>query len=162
MTDKTTLSIRYAQTADLTLLAEYWYDYLAVQSQKQRTISLMPDAQQQWIHYIQTLLTNNESVGLVAEREGECAGAIFGQIITNEPGLLPKHIGHLDTLVVDMHSPYKRNNIITMLLDALKAEWIAKGITLMQIRVPAYAPVEQSFWRGLGASHTQDTFWITL
>jgi len=162
MSDKTTLSMRYVQATDLTLLSEYWYDYLALQSQKQPAISLMPDAQQHWVQHIQTLLTDNKSTGFVAEREGECLGAIFGQIVPNSPGLFPVYIGHIDTLVIDMHSPYKRRNIVTALLDALKAEWIATGITLMQIRVPVYAPVEQSFWRGLGASHTQDTFWITL
>jgi hypothetical protein len=89
-------------------------------------------------------------------------GCIIGRSENNHVGLLPEQYGIVEQVILDLHSPHKRKNAVTELLEALKTHFRQKGISHIMVRVPTYSPVEQGFWRGLGLTHLEDTFWMDL
>ncbi|GAB5490264.1 MAG: hypothetical protein Phog2KO_04790 [Phototrophicaceae bacterium] len=154
--------IRPAEKTDISLLAEFWYDQMALYSQKQTIIRLMPDALEQWQSYAQAILEDDTIYFLVIERDNEALGAIIGHIANNDVGLLPQKYGVIDYLILDLHSPHKRKNAVNNLLSALKERFFQQNISHMMVRVPKYSLVEQGFWRGLGASDLDNSFWMDV
>lgn len=162
MADKTNLTIRALHIEDLSILAEYWYDHVALQAQKHTAIALMPDAEQHWIDAMQVHLQDTQTLAYIAALENEVFGGLIVTVVPNAPGLLPASVGEIVAIVLDMHSPHKRHNTVSQLLDRATTDLAAQGIQALRVSVPAYAPVEQGFWRGLGATHIMDTLWIAL
>ncbi len=156
------MTVRPVNHFDISTLAEFWYDGIALRSQKQSAIRLMPDAIEQWEEYAAILLYDEEATFLLVEIEGEILGCIVGRVADNQPGLLPRKYGIVEQLVLDLHSPHKRKNAVNELLEAIKNYFRQKDISHIMVRVPAYSPVEQGFWRGLGLTHLEDTFWMDI
>lgn len=156
------MTVRPTTARDIPLLSEFWYDQMALRSQKQSAVRLMPDAQEQWQDYAIDLLLDELSIFLTAESNGDILGCAIGRIENNQVGLLPQQYGLIEQLVLDLHSPHKRKNAVSELLEALKSDFRQKDISHIMIRVPTYSPVEQAFWRGLGLVHLEDTFWMDL
>ena len=154
--------IRPAENPDISLLAEFWYDQMALYSQKQNTTRLMPDALEQWQSYALAILEDEAVYFLVIEDNNEVLGAIIGHIENNGAGLLPQKYGVIDYLILDLHSPHKRKNSVNNLLSALKDRVSQENISHMMVRVPKYSLVEQGFWRGLGASDLDNSFWMDV
>lgn len=156
------MTVRLATPDDLPLLAEYWYDQVALRSQKHISVRLLPDAEARWQQYAHTLLQADHAQFLIAELEGDVLACAIGHIEPNEIGLYPPMIGRIDNIILDLHSPHKRKNAVTELLDALKQYYRQSDIQHIIVTVPTYSPVEQGFWRGLGLHHIKDTFWMDL
>lgn len=156
------MTIRSVTANDIPLLAEYWYDQMALYSQKQAMMQLKPNADEVWQAYAQSLLHDTEVAFIANECKGELLGCIIGRITTNKIGLLPEKYGQVDDIILDLHSPHKQHNTVTELLAALKNYLFEKNIVHLIVHVPNHAPVEQAFWRGLGATHIEDTFWMNL
>ena len=154
--------IRPVQEDDISLLAEFWYDQMALLSQKQSFIRLMPDALEQWRRDAIAIMQDDLRCFLVVVLEDDILGAIIGQIKTNKAGLLPRKYGVIDQLILDLHSPHKRKNAVNSLLDALKSYFHQQEISHMIVDVPVYSLVEQGFWRGLGATQLNNTFWMDI
>ena len=154
------MTVRPVNHFDISLLAEFWYDGMALRSQKQSAIRLMPDAIEHWEEYAAILLYDEEAIFRLVEIEGDVAGCIVGRVVDNQPGLLPRKYGIVEQLVLDLHSPGKQKNAVSELLNAVKNYFLKQDISYIMVRVPAYSPVEQGFWRGLGLTHLEDTFWM--
>lgn len=157
-----TMTVRPVTLADIPLLTEYWYDGMALRSQKQRTIRLMPDALTRWQQYAESLIDNSEVIFLAVELENELLGGIIGRVEKNQVGVLPEHYGLIEQVVIDLHSPHKRKNAVTELLEALKNDFRRRDISHIMVHASVNSPVEQGFWRGLGLRHLEDTFWMEL
>lgn len=156
------MTIRLTTSDDIPILAEYWYDRMALLSQKTRTIRLMPDAQSQWSKYMQTLLHDDNTICFTAEIDGEILACMIGMLEANQAGLLPQYYGKVSDIVLDLHSPHRQQGTVNALLTRLKQHFQKRGLSEMIVTVPIYASIEQAFWRGLGARHYQDTFWINI
>jgi hypothetical protein len=156
------MTIRPALRSDIPFLAEYWYDQMALRSQKTAAIRLAPDALGQWAAFAKDLLDNETAIVLVAEREGEILGGIIGQEAKNAVGLLPERFGLIVYLILDMHSPLHQQNTAGALVDAMKEAFRAQAIKHCRIAVAAQSPIEQGFWHGLGATLFAEEFWIVL
>ncbi|MGJ3239946.1 MAG: hypothetical protein ACFE0Q_14640 [Anaerolineae bacterium] len=155
------MTVRPTNPSDMPLLAEYWYDQIALYTQKHQHAQLLPDALIRWQAYAQQLLSG-DAIFLTIERDGDVFGCIIGRIINNQVGLAPLQIGCVEHIVLDLHSPHKRQYAVHDLLEALMLQFRARDIMRVIVRVPAYAPVEQAFWRGLGWAHLEDTFGMDL
>lgn len=156
------MTVRPVDVPDLDLLSEFWYDGMALRSQKQASIRLMPDAIDQWQIYAHSLFYDDEALFSLVEIDGDILGCIVGRVVDNQPGLLPLQYGIVEQLVLDLHSPHKRKNAVNELLEVLKTHFRQKDISHIMVAVPAYSPIEQGFWRGLGLTHLEDTFWMDL
>ncbi len=154
--------IRPVQEVDIPLLAEFWYDQMALLSQKQSFIDLMPDAIEQWQNHAYAIMQDDMVSFLVIESMHEIIGSIIGRIEDNQAGLLPQKYGVIDQLILDLHSPHKRKSAVNSLLDALKNRFRQQNISHIIVRVPIYSLAEQGFWRGLGATQLNNSFWMEI
>jgi hypothetical protein len=156
------MTIRPAKISDIPFLAEYWYDQMALRSQKTAAIRLAPDAIHQWEVYARDLLANETAIVFVAEHKGEILGGIVGQETKNMPGLLPEYFGLIVYVILDIHSPHMQQHTVGDLVNAIKEAFQAWGLKQCRITVAAQAPIEQGFWRGLGANLFAEEFWMLL
>jgi L-amino acid N-acyltransferase YncA len=154
------MTIRPAKVEDIPYLAEFWYDQMALLSQKSAAIRLAPNALAQWQSYAESIL--KDAIVLVVEQDGVILGGIIGQESKNAPALLPERFGLIVYLLVDMHSSAQQTNTASLLVKAMQEEFRGLGLSQCRIAVAAYAPVEQGFWRGLGANLLEEGFWIKL
>jgi hypothetical protein len=154
--------IRLTTIDDIPILAEYWYDRMALLSQKTKVIRLMPDAQARWAEYVQALLGNNRAICFTAEFDGEVVACMLGIIEENQAGLLPENYGKISNIVLDLHSPQHQQGTVNALLARLKQHFHEQGLSEMLVDVPISASIEQAFWDGLGARHYRNTFWMTI
>lgn len=154
--------IRLTTIDDIPILAEYWYDRMALLSQKTKIIRLMSDAQIQWSLYLQTLLIDDNAICFTAEFDGEVVGCMLGVIEANQAGLLPETYGKISDIVLDLHSPHRQQRTVSSLLTRLKQHFQERGLSEMIVHVPISANIEQAFWNGLGTRHYQNTFWMEL
>lgn len=156
------MTIRPAKLSDIPFLAEYWYDQMALRSQKTAAIRLAPDALAQWEAYAKALLGDASAIVFVAEREEEILGGIIGQEAKNAVGLLPDHFGLIVYLILDMHSPQRQAITAGSLVKTMLEAFRAQGLKQCQIMVAAQSPIEAGFWRGLGANLLAEEFWMSL
>ena len=156
------MNIRVSAVDDLPILAEYWYDRMALLSQKTAMIRLMPDAQARWQKHAQSLLTNDDATCLTVELDGEILGCMFASIQANKVGLLPEFYGKISDIVLDLHSPHRQAGTVKALLQEMKQHFQTRDLSVMMVQVPLSATIEQAFWEGLGAKHYQNTFWMEI
>lgn len=159
---KSTMTVRAVTFDDIPVLTEFWYDQMALASQKHPSIRLASDAEIQWRTYAESLVNDKNIAFLLAEIDNKIIACAIGRIQANNVGLHPKQIGIIEDIILDLHSPHKRKNAVTDLLKALKIYFRQMDIQYIMIHVPTFSLVEQGFWRGLGLQHTHDTFWMDL
>ena len=156
------MTIRPAKLSDIPFLAEFWYDQMALRSQKTAGLRLAPDAIAAWEAYAREQVDSERSIFLVVEGESEILGGIIGIVSKNEIGLLPERFGLIVYLILDMHSPQIQQNTAGTLVKALKDLFRQQGLKQCRIAVASQSLIEQGFWRGLGANLLTETFWMAL
>jgi len=154
--------IRKATTNDLPGLFELWYDRMALLAQTNPTLRLAPNHPQAWRQAAETWITNAETEFLVWQREQSYVGYIVGEIQANAPGLLPERIGVIPALVIDLHTPPLPGGTGRVLLDALLDWFKDHHICTITAHAPLLSPVEQAFWRGVGAVAKSHRFEMRL
>lgn len=156
------MTIRLVTAHDIPLLSEFWYDQMALRSQKQSAIKLAPDAIKQWRQFALSCLDDDTVAFYLVEINDDVLGCAIGRVQANQVGLLPKQVGIIEHVILDLHSPHKRKNAVNQLLEGLKDYFRQSDIQHIIVQVPTQSPVEQAFWRGFGVLHLNDIFWMDL
>jgi len=152
--------VRAAISADLSTLAALWHEKMVIQSQTDRRFTLASDAQRRWSEAAATWLTASDHAVFAAEADGRLVGYIIGWVEAAPPGLLPERFGVVGELALDAHR-YQANTG-RLLLASLKTWFAAQQIGQIVVRAPHRYPVEQAFWRALGATEWMDVLWMKL
>lgn len=156
------MQIRLMQAADLHQLSEYWYDIVALRQQMEPHLRLQPNARAVWTAAQTDQLSAANTIAYTALRHNVLLGGVILTVEPNEPGHAPATIGVLRNLIVDLHTPHRRQQIVTPLLDATQADLRAREVTAYRVAVSVGLAVEQAFWRGYGARKSADLFWMHL
>lgn len=135
---------------------------MALLSQKQATIKLLPHAIESWQAYAESCVSDVKIACFTAIHADDILGCIIGKMQGNVAGLYPPYYGQVTDLLLDLHSPHKHQRTATRLLSALRDYFINHQLTQMRVHVPVHATLEQNFWRSQHVVHTDDTFWMTL
>jgi GNAT superfamily N-acetyltransferase len=96
----------------------------------------------------------------VADRTDSLAGYVVGCVQDNPPGLRPARIGIVVEMAVGAHS--YQNGLGRQLFNPLRQWFAGQGITAIVAHVPSRQPVEQAFWRAIGATELTDVLWMKL
>jgi ribosomal protein S18 acetylase RimI-like enzyme len=155
-----TTSIRKAAPDDLPGVAALWHERITLQQQSDRRFTLAPDAPAQWTAAAAGWLADPDCLLLAAERDGVLVGYAMGRMQDAPPGLLPARIGAVTEMHVGVHS--YQTGLGRALLDELRAWFAQQGAAAVVVQVPHRQPVEQAFWRALGATEWIDTMWMKL
>ena len=150
--------IRPANTADIPKMSMLWHEKITLQQQSDRRLKLLPDSRVRWSAEIDKWLKNDCCRMNVAVREDEAVGYIMGWIQPNAPGLSPERIGVITDIAVGVHS--YQSGLGRLLLESLRTWFCEQEIRQLIAHVPSRQPVEQAFWRALGATELTDVMWI--
>jgi GNAT superfamily N-acetyltransferase len=152
------IRIRAATNFDLPALAELWHEKLVILSQSDRRFALMPDDRQQWIAAARGWLDDARCGAFVAAVDDEPVGFIVGWVQPMPPGMTPTQVGMITHLALDAHRYH--GGAGRLLLDHARAWFAEQGINQLITWAPHRLPVEQAFWRALGAAEWMDILWI--
>lgn len=153
-----TVSIRKATSEDIRALAALWQEKRTLLQQSDRRFRIAADARRQWELSAQNWLCDQRCAIYVAEKETTLHGFIVGWLPAGIPALSPEMPGLITELVIDAHT--YQGGLGRMLLQALREWFHAHGMERMAVFAPHNAPVEQAFWRALGAVEWVDLMWI--
>jgi ribosomal protein S18 acetylase RimI-like enzyme len=154
------VTIRTAKSSDIPAMAALWHEKTVVQQQSDARFTLLPDGDTRWSEAATDWLSDSRCCIYVGERTDGIVGYIIGWLQDAPPGLSPEKVGVISDLAVGLHS--YQSGLGRMLLDALR-EWFAdQDVTCLLAHVPRRQPVEQAFWRALGATELTEVMWMKL
>ncbi len=154
------LVIRAVEVQDVPAMADLWHEKIVLQQQSDRRYRLAPDSKERWSAAVRQWKVDPCYVIYVAESECAIVGYIIAHVQSSPPGLVPDQMGIISDLAVGVHS-YKSGLGRHLLKPTL--EWFGgQNIERIVVNVPHRQPVEQAFWRAIGATEWVDLMWMTL
>lgn len=156
------LIVRTASLDDLPALAALWHERMTLLQQFDQRFALAPDAREQWAGAAARWLTAPDCLIVTGERERDAAlvGYAIGRIEGAPAGLLPARVGCVSEMHIAVHS--YQNGLGRSLLDRLRTWFKQQDVETLTIRAMRRLPVEQAFWRALGATEWVDVMWMKL
>ncbi|MGQ9888543.1 MAG: GNAT family N-acetyltransferase [Aggregatilineales bacterium] len=156
------VTVRAAGSRDLPALAALWHERMTLLLQFDRRFALAPDGREQWAEAAARWLATPECLIVVAESKADAAlvGYAVGWIERAPLGLLPARMGCISDMHIAMHS--YQNGLGRRLLDSLRTWFRQQGVESLVVRAARRLPVEQAFWRALGATEWVDVMWMKL
>lgn len=150
--------IHTATFHDIPAMADLWYEKMVLHGQTDSRVRLLADGRERWSAAVAGWLSDTCCQVYVAEREGEVVGYIIGQVRDNLPGMQPERIGAVTDMTIGAHS--YQSGLGRVLLHPLEQWFCEQGIEQIVAHVPRRLPVEQAFWRALGAQEWVDVMWL--
>jgi hypothetical protein len=147
------VEIRVAVPADIPTIVELHHELALL-----RRLRLAPYARETAVVETQRWLDDPEVAVLVATLDNQPIGYIVGRIQVTSTGLLPERNGVVSELVLDLHQ--YQGGAARLLFDALRKWFSICNVEQILVSVPQRSPIEQAFWRGLGAVKWMDGLWI--
>lgn len=144
------LQIRPVHSADLGALSSLWYDRAAVLAQM-GLLRLSADAEQRWQVCAQSWLDESAVFFWIALIDALPVAALCVAREVDRDDIPPLRVARVLDLVVDLHAPQAQQGVVRALVKALCEQLKVQGIGELWVEASALLPVEQAFWRGLGA-----------
>lgn len=153
--------IRVATQDDLPAMAVLWLEKHTLYQQADHRFTLQANAAENWQEAALSWLSNKHCTAYVAEdQQQKVVGYVIGWLQDGPPGLAPQRLGIVTDLAVGAHS--YQSGLGRKLLAPLQAWFAEEGITAVLAYVPHRQPVEQAFWRAIGATVWTDVMWMKL
>lgn len=127
------MQIKLAAIADLEMLQRIYEDRVALLRQGDRRIK---PAMVQWFDRI-------DGCVWIGEIDNQIAGYVSAW--------WPGSVWEIDHMGLDAHTYYP--GLARALVCAVRDAALAQGAREIHVQVPSYEPVEQAFWRSMGAAH---------
>jgi hypothetical protein len=147
------VEIRLAVPADVLDLIELRHEYALLQR-----LRLTPASRDSWLSEMLGWLVDAQSVVCVALNNGQVIGYIVGQLQSLPSDFNPEHHGVISELVLDIHQ--YQGGVARLLVDAVRQWCKTQSVECMTVSASTRLPVEQAFWRALGALEWMGDLWI--
>lgn len=154
------MNIRRAQQSDLPQLSHIWYERIALLQQSDSYFTPLRDAMQVWQGQAALWLDDDQMCFYAAEHDEQPVGYICARIIDGPIGLRPIHLGTIVDIGIDLHQTHR--NLGSVLVDEVKAWLKERDIRILTVDLPARYPVEEAFWRSIGAKLRFNEFWMVI
>ena len=152
-----TFSVREAVSEDLNELLRLWQERTEVYLQSERRAQVERDI---WQAAVLNWIQREDAAVMVAERDDQLIGYIIGWRWQNPPLIEPAFYGLVSEMSVDGHC--KQGGVGSAMLEALKDWFKAQNLAYFEVRVPVRQPIEQAFWRAVGAKDFYDHLYYRL
>ena len=139
-------------------MASLWLEKMALQQFGDRRMRLAQDGAERRVCAMQGWLQDESYCLLVALTGGQAAGYIVGCEHPGAAGLLPERQGQVLELTVGLHTDM--NGLGGRLWPQLHDWFRQRDLEEFIVNVPVRQPVEQAFWRSLGATEMTGMFWM--
>lgn len=147
------IETRVATPADIPALVDLWHERALLLE-----LPLAPDARERWSAAAHVWLDDHDIAIFVAESDGQLVGYIVGRVQPALPGLIPEWNGMITEIAIDAHQYH--SGVGRLLVGVLRTWFRNRNIEQILVSVPQRSPVEQAFWRGLGAVKWMEILWI--
>lgn len=158
ISDMTMITVRPALEADLPHLVHIWYEKWTLLSQTDQRVRLASDARERWISGARAWIEAADVQLVSALTNATPIGYTVGRIVDAPLGLIPDKMGVVMDIALDGHGNYP--GAARMLVGALSGWFAARGVEQIVIWAARRQPVEQAFWRSLGAVEWMDGLWL--
>ncbi len=139
--------IRPAETLDLPAILTLWRALQDSNAAYDPRLTLNSEAEAWFLGYLRDNLDNPNMAVFVADCGGSVVGYTFGQVMLR-PTLKSGDTGYIaDVCVKDGR---RREGIGRQLHSRLKAWFLSRGITAVEVQVVRANPASQAFWRKMG------------
>jgi ribosomal protein S18 acetylase RimI-like enzyme len=152
--------IRVATQDDLPAMAVLWLEQKTLYQQADHRFTLQPDAADQWREAAMHWLSDKHCKAYVAQDQQQIVGYVIAWVQDGPPGMVPQRLGVVTELAVGAHS--YQAGLGRKLLAPLQAWFVEQGISTVLAHVPHRQPVEQAFWRAIGATVWTDVMMMKL
>ena len=154
------MRIRQARQSDIAAAAQVWFERIALLRETDPNLALEQDAVRAWRERAGRWVASKDFGFFAAEVGGEIIGILVVGIRDNPPWLLPKQIGIIFEMVVDLHQAHP--GLSGALLAQAKVWLNARDVDVLEIQSPAHYAVEEAFWRAQGGKLRSHSFWLRL
>ena len=154
----TMITVRPTIEADLPHLVHIWYEKWTLLSQADSRVRLASDAKERWTARAQAWLASADTHMVSALSADSPIGCAVGRMMDAPPGLVPDKMGVVIDMALDGHRSYP--GAARMLVGALRTWFAAHGVEQIMVWTARRQPVEQAFWRSLGAVEWMDGLWL--
>lgn len=154
------MNIRPAQQSDLSQLSFIWYERIALLQQTDSYFTPLADAMQVWEQHAEIWLNEESICFFVAEDKERLVGFICVSIVAGPIGLQPAQIGRIIDIGVDLHQAHR--DLGGQLFERVKIWLKERDISILTVDLPARYPVEEAFWRSIGAKLRFNEFWMVI
>jgi GNAT superfamily N-acetyltransferase len=154
--------VRAAQSSDISILSEYWYDRMALLSHQQGSMRLQANARSLWEQEAQTWLADESVRTVVSVQGGEIIGGLFVRIGSDVMGRVSSHSAKVLALVIDLHTVHQRQGIGRVLWQNVRDRLKAEGVTQVYAVAQAGDMMEMTFWSSLGARPANQWFELDI
>jgi len=139
--------IRHAGPPDLPAVIALWRELQDINASFDPRLKLSEGAADWFIAYLGEQLDNPQMAVLVAEHEKTVVGYTFGQIM-RRPTLASGDCGYVADVCVQ--ESWRGRGVGRQLYERLRAWFLARGITAIEVQVVRANPASQAFWRKMG------------
>jgi len=139
--------IRPAEALDLPAIITLWRDLQDINASYDPRLTLNAQAADWFLGYLRDNLDNPNMAIYVAEAENSVIGYTFGQIM-QRPTLQSGDCGYIADVCV--RDGWRRQGTGRQLHSRLRAWFVSRGITAVEVQVVRANPASQAFWRKMG------------
>jgi GNAT superfamily N-acetyltransferase len=139
--------IRAAEALDLPAVIMLWRDLQEINAAYDPRLALNAQAEAWFLGYLRDNLDNPNMAVYVAEAQNTVVGYTFGQIM-QRPTLLSGDCGYIADVCV--RDGWRRQGTGRQLHSRLRAWFVSRGITAVEVQVVRANPASQAFWRKMG------------
>ena len=157
---RVTMRIRMAKTSDLPGAVQLWFERISFLRESDASIVLAPDARILWRQQAMKWIDDDESAFFVAEVDSALAGLLVVRTKDNPAWFLPRRMGELVEIVLDLHRPHR--GLSSALVERAAAWLRIQDINILEVEPNAYDPVAEAFWRAQSGRLRSRRFWLKL
>ena len=141
------VSIREARPDDLPEIGGLWRDLQRASAGYEPRLTPNRGGMAWFMDYLQENLGGDGVSVYVAEAEGQVVGYTFGQIL-RRPTLQSGDCGYVADLCV--REDYRGQGIGRRLYERLRAWFVSRSVSAIEVQVVRANPASQTFWRKMG------------
>jgi ribosomal protein S18 acetylase RimI-like enzyme len=144
MDKSATITVRMPSEADLPELLSIWSEFVEMYSTFDYDFEVAENAREILSEAMMKGLSDEDTVILIAEIDGEIAGFLRGWIFENIPGYLPARKGFIHEIIVK--SAYRGHHVGHELLRRAVDWFKERGTESIEVKISGKNSVARAFW----------------
>lgn len=153
-------TVRRAVAADIDELTRLREERITVYLKSDIRLTRNAAESQLWRAGVLDWMKRDDAAIMVADRDGQLIGYVIGWVWENPPIFELRRMGLVAEMSVDGHC--KQGGVGTALFKNLQDWFRAHELRHIEVRIPRQQPIEQAFWRAIGAKPYFDHMYFRL
>jgi GNAT superfamily N-acetyltransferase len=149
--------VRRATEADVQSLVELWKEFIDFHARCERAFQRVPDGHEHFATTVRERLADRDAAVFVAKDDTGLVGYCLARVAKRGPEFGGWEFGDIHQLAVT--EGRRRCGIGRLLLEAVKAWFVERGVRRMELRVVKENPASTAFWRRLGFRPYVEALW---